>query len=66
VPSCSKPDLLIFFVLRSSYLWPAYRVLDREQAHDLQMAYWAWKKDVNQFYYDYNKVMAEEGPGASE
>lgn len=30
----------------------------------LQMAYWSWKKEVNQFYHDYNKVMAEEGPGA--
>ena len=30
------------------------------------MAYWAWKKEVNQFYYDYNKVMAEEGPAARE
>lgn len=25
-----------------------------------QVAYWNWKKEVNQFYYDYNKVMAEE------
>jgi hypothetical protein len=28
------------------------------------MAYWSWKKEVNQFYYEYNKVMAEEGPAA--
>jgi hypothetical protein len=26
------------------------------------MVYWSWKKELNQFYYDYNKVMAEEGP----
>ena len=30
------------------------------------MAYWSWKKEVNQFYYDYNKVMAEEGPAAAK
>ena len=30
------------------------------------MAYWSWKKEVNQFYYDYNKVMAEEGDAARE
>eukprot|EP00892_Ulva_mutabilis_P012412 jgi/Ulvmu1/9543/UM053_0032.1 len=25
-----------------------------------KVAYWNWKKELNQFYYDYNKVMAEE------
>lgn len=25
-----------------------------------KVAYWNWKKEINQFYYDYNKVMAEE------
>lgn len=36
-----------------------------KRKHGLQMSYWSWKKDVNQFYYDYNKVMAEEGPAAT-
>ena len=29
------------------------------------MYYWNWKKELNQFYYDYNKTMAELADAAS-
>jgi hypothetical protein len=25
----------------------------------MQMYYWSWRREHNQFYYDYNKTMAE-------
>jgi hypothetical protein len=52
------------FTERASHLWHKRRASDCEKAHDLQMSYWAWYKEVNQFYYEYNKVMAEAGPAA--
>lgn len=31
----------------------------------VQMYYWNWKKELNQFYYDYNKTMAELADAAA-
>jgi hypothetical protein len=30
------------------------------------MYYWNWEKKLNQFYYDYNKTMAELADGAAK